>query len=47
MTFDQLGTYTDTATGKPVANVTRYTYIDGDDSYIVTSPATVTSPSTS
>lgn len=36
MTFDQLGTYTDTATGKPVANVTRYTYIDGDDSYIVT-----------
>jgi hypothetical protein len=36
VTFDQLGTYTDTATGKPVANVTRYTYIDGDDSYIVT-----------
>jgi hypothetical protein len=36
VTFEQLGTYTDTATGKPVANVTRYTYIDGDDSYIVT-----------
>jgi hypothetical protein len=36
VTFEQLGNYTDTATGKPVANVTRYTYIDGDDSYIVT-----------
>jgi hypothetical protein len=36
VTFEQLGTYTDTATGKPVANVTRYTYTDGDDSYTVT-----------
>jgi len=36
VTFEQLGTYTDTATGKPVANVTRYTYTDGDDTYIVT-----------
>jgi hypothetical protein len=36
VTFEQLGTYTDAATGKPVANVTRYTYTDGDDSYVVT-----------
>jgi hypothetical protein len=36
VTFEQLGTYTDTATGKPVANLTRYTYTDGDDSYVVT-----------
>jgi hypothetical protein len=36
VTFEELGTYTDTGTGKPVANVTRYTYTDGDDSYVVT-----------
>ena len=36
VTFEELGPYTDTNTGKPVANVTRYTYADGDDSYIVT-----------
>jgi hypothetical protein len=36
LTFEQLGTYTDIATGKPVANVIRYTYTDGDDSYAVT-----------
>jgi hypothetical protein len=36
VSFEQLGTYTDTSTGKPVANVTRYTYSDGDDTYIVT-----------
>jgi hypothetical protein len=36
VTFEKLGTYTDTGTGKPVANVTRYTYTDGDDSYVVT-----------
>jgi hypothetical protein len=36
VTFELLGTYTDTVTGKPVANVTRYTYLDGDDSYLVT-----------
>jgi hypothetical protein len=34
--FEELGTYTDTGTGKPVANVTRYTYADGDDAYVVT-----------
>jgi hypothetical protein len=36
VTFEELGTYTDTDSGKPVANVTRYTYTDGDDTYIVT-----------
>ncbi len=36
VTFERLGTYADMATGKPVANVTRYTYVDGDDNYIVT-----------
>ena len=34
--FEELGTYTDIGTGKPVANVTRYTYTDGGDSYIIT-----------
>ena len=36
VSFEELGTYTDTKTGKPVANVTRYTYTDADDTYIVT-----------
>jgi hypothetical protein len=36
VSFEQLGTYTDTVTGKPVANVTRYSYTDGADAYIVT-----------
>jgi hypothetical protein len=36
VTFEELGTYTDAGTGKPVANVTRYTYADGDDSYVIT-----------
>ena len=36
VTFEELGRYTDTHTGKPVANVTRYTYTDGDDRYVVT-----------
>jgi hypothetical protein len=36
VTFEQLGPYTDTHTGKPVANVTRYTYTDGDERYVVT-----------
>jgi hypothetical protein len=36
VSFEQLGVYKDTDTGKPVANVTRYTYTDGDDTYIVT-----------
>ena len=26
LTFEALGTYTDTVTRKPVANITRYTY---------------------
>jgi hypothetical protein len=36
VTFEQLESYTDAATGKPVANVTRCTYTDGDDTYVVT-----------
>jgi hypothetical protein len=36
VTFEELGRYTDTATGKPVGNVTRYTYTDGEDRYVVT-----------
>jgi hypothetical protein len=36
VTFERLGTYPDPATGKPVANVTRYTYVDGDDTYTIT-----------
>jgi hypothetical protein len=36
VTFEELGTYTDTNTGKPVANVTRYTYTNGDETYVVT-----------
>jgi hypothetical protein len=36
VSFEKLGDYTDTSTGKPVANVTRYTYTDGEDSYVVT-----------
>jgi len=38
VSFERLGTYTDTNTntGKPVANVTRYTYTNGDDTYVVT-----------
>lgn len=34
VTFEEMGRYTDTTTGKPVANVTRYT--DGDERYVVT-----------
>jgi len=34
--FEELGVYTDAHTGKPVANVTRYTYTDADDRYVVT-----------
>lgn len=34
--FEATKTYTDTATGKPVAAVTRYTYDDGSDRYVVT-----------
>ncbi|MFJ6571136.1 hydroxyneurosporene dehydrogenase [Streptomyces sp. NPDC091292] len=36
VTFEELGRYTDTETGKPVANVTRYTYDAGDERYVVT-----------
>jgi hypothetical protein len=34
--FEELGRYTDTVTGKPVDNVTRYTYTDGDQRYVIT-----------
>jgi hypothetical protein len=40
VTFEELGRYTDTETGKPVGNVTRYTYTptgpDGQERYVVT-----------
>jgi hypothetical protein len=36
VTFQELGAYIDAGTGKPVANVTRYTYADGNDTYVVT-----------
>ena len=36
LTLETLGTYTDSATGKPVANVTRYTYEADQDRYVVT-----------
>ncbi|WP_369369822.1 lipocalin-like domain-containing protein [Promicromonospora sp. Populi] len=36
VTFEELGRYTDQSTGKPVGNVTRYTYTDGDERYVVT-----------
>jgi predicted secreted hydrolase len=36
VSFEELGPYTDVDTGKPVANVTRYTYRDGDESYVIT-----------
>ncbi|GAA1662036.1 hypothetical protein GCM10009744_64750 [Kribbella alba] len=36
VTFEELGRYTDTGTGKPVANVTRYTYTDRTERYVVT-----------
>jgi hypothetical protein len=34
--FEELGHYTDQHTGKPVGNVTRYTYTDGDEKYVIT-----------
>lgn len=34
--FETLGGYTDEHTGKPVANVTRYTHDDGDQRFVVT-----------
>jgi len=36
VTFEELGRYTDTSTGKPVGNVTRYTYSDGEERYVIT-----------
>jgi hypothetical protein len=36
LTFEALGPYTDAVTGKPVANVTRYTYDTNDERYVVT-----------
>src|SRR3982074_2193545 len=35
VTFEREGIYTDQKTGKPVAAVTRYTYRDGEDRYVV------------
>ncbi|WP_349428894.1 hydroxyneurosporene dehydrogenase [Microbacterium sp. LWS13-1.2] len=35
VTFDTEVVATDERTGKPVADVTRYTYVDGDDTYVV------------
>ncbi|SNT64567.1 Hydroxyneurosporene synthase (CrtC) [Asanoa hainanensis] len=36
MSFERSDVYTDPKTGKPVAGVVRYTYVDGEDSYVVT-----------
>ena len=36
LTFETLGTFTDSVTRKPVANITRYTYGADDDRYVVT-----------
>jgi CrtC N-terminal lipocalin domain len=36
VSFEELGPYVDQQTGKPVGNVTRYTYADGDERYVVT-----------
>jgi hypothetical protein len=36
VTFEELGRYVDQETGKPVGNVTRYTYTDGEERYVVT-----------
>ena len=36
LTFETLGAYTDSATRKPVANITRYTYRTDEERYVVT-----------
>jgi hypothetical protein len=36
VSFEELDPYTDAKTGKPVGNVTRYTYTDRDERYVVT-----------
>jgi hypothetical protein len=35
VTFERDGIYTDKVTGKPVAAITRYSYDDGEDKYVV------------
>ncbi|NMO49751.1 carotenoid 1,2-hydratase [Actinoplanes sp. TBRC 11911] len=35
LTFERRDVYADGKTGKPVAGVVRYTYVDGDDRYVV------------
>jgi hypothetical protein len=35
VTFEELGPYVDQETGKPVGSVTRYTYVAGDERYVV------------
>lgn len=35
MTSERRYVYTDSKTGKPVANIIRYTYVDGDNRYVV------------
>jgi hypothetical protein len=47
VSFQELGRHTDTATGKPVGNLTRYIYTDGEERYVVSSPGTPTLPRTS
>jgi hypothetical protein len=36
VTFEELDRFTDEGTGKPVGNVTRYTYTDGEERYVIT-----------
>jgi hypothetical protein len=36
MTFKTEGVYTDDKTGKPVASIVQYTYVDGEDTYVIT-----------
>ncbi|WP_329544545.1 hypothetical protein OG548_07290 [Streptomyces sp. NBC_01356] len=36
VSFETLGDYTDVTTGKPVGNVVRHAYADGDDTYTAT-----------
>ncbi|GIF73997.1 lipocalin-like domain-containing protein [Asanoa siamensis] len=36
LTFERQDVYTDPKTGKPVAGIVRYTYVDGPDTYVVT-----------
>jgi hypothetical protein len=35
VTFEREGTCTDQETGKPVAAITRYSYDDGENKYVV------------